>query len=151
MYLNQFTKIFRTIQKIIRDEEIARDLAQQTFLQAFKAKEKYKPTAPPDAWLHRIGHNITISYIRRQNTEMKYSQMFREEMQEVDIKKVDSKILLGKAMRFLNKNERQVIDMYYFRDLSDAMIGEQLGIPMSTARSRRRAAIDKMRIELGVV
>jgi len=151
LYIAESEPLFRKIRTLVKDESLARELMHETFLRAYIAKDRYIPTAPPAAWLYRIGHNLTISYIRKQNTEIKYSPLFREEMQEIDIKKIDTKIALGKAMRFLNKNEREVIDMYYFQDLSDGMIGDKLGIPVATARSRRRVAIEKMRIELGVV
>lgn len=137
---------------MVRDEELAQELAQQTFFQAFKAREKYKPTAPPGAWLNRIGFNVTMSYIRKEKNSQKYVSKFKQESITIsDIARGEARVMIGKAMRFLNKEEREVIQLYYFEDLSDELISRKLGIHHSNIYRRRIHAIQKMRDQLGVV
>src|SRR4030081_2704289 len=48
------------------DSAAAEDLTQETFVRAYRARERYTPTAPPGAWLRRVGINLAISHPRRQ-------------------------------------------------------------------------------------
>jgi len=66
LYLDQFQKIFANIYNMVRNTELAKELTQQTFEKAFRARFKYKPTAPPGAWLSRIGVNISLDHMRRE-------------------------------------------------------------------------------------
>lgn len=133
-------------------EEIAKDLTQQTFLRAYVAKDRYKPTGPPGAWLYRIAHNLTMDYIRKEKSSQKYVSKFKQEsFTTSDIARSEARVMISKAMRFLNKEEREVIQLYYFEDLSDDLIGKKLGIHDSNIYRRRIHAIQKMRDQLGVV
>src|SRR5260370_9850110 len=51
---------------VVLEPPVAEDLTQETFVRASGARHRYTPTAPPGAWLRRIGINLAISYLRRQ-------------------------------------------------------------------------------------
>src|SRR5690242_21756466 len=66
LYDQEFTSVFRAIRAVVLDSAAAEDLTQETFVRAYRARHRYTPTAPPGAWLRRIGINLPLSHLRRQ-------------------------------------------------------------------------------------
>src|SRR6266704_2239089 len=66
LYDREYAPVYRAIRAVVLDPAAAEDLTQETFVRAYRARDRYKPTAPPGAWLRRIGVNLAISYLRRQ-------------------------------------------------------------------------------------
>src|SRR3981081_3534096 len=58
--------IYRAIRGIVLDGAAAEDLTQETFERAYKARGQFRTGSSPGAWVHRIGVNVAISYVRRQ-------------------------------------------------------------------------------------
>src|SRR6195256_1583385 len=58
--------IYRAIRGIVLDGAAAEDLTQETFERAYKARGQFRSGSSPGAWVHRIGVNVAISYVRRQ-------------------------------------------------------------------------------------
>jgi RNA polymerase sigma-70 factor (ECF subfamily) len=56
----------RVIKRFIRDEEIVRDLAQETFLRVYGKLEMFDASRRFGPWLFRIGVNLTLDYLRKQ-------------------------------------------------------------------------------------
>ena len=66
LYDQQYLSVYRSIRGVVLESAAAEDLTQETFVRAYRARHRYTPTAPPGAWLRRIGINLAISYLRRQ-------------------------------------------------------------------------------------
>src|SRR5439155_21716396 len=66
LYDQQFHSVYRSIRAVVLDSAAAEDLTQETFVRAYRPRQRYTPTAPPGAWLRRIAINLAISYLRRQ-------------------------------------------------------------------------------------
>ena len=58
LYDQEFTSVYRAIRAVVLDSAAAEDLTQETFVRAYRARNRYTPTAPPGAWLRRIGVNL---------------------------------------------------------------------------------------------
>ena len=65
LYRSAYPRVYRTLTAILRDPAEAEDCAQDAFVQAFRAWERWRPDAPAEAWIHRIAVNRAISYRRR--------------------------------------------------------------------------------------
>src|SRR3989442_6653377 len=66
LYDQEFASVYRSIRAVVLDSAAGEDLTQETFVRAYRARHRYTPTAPPGAWLRRIGINLAISHLRRQ-------------------------------------------------------------------------------------
>src|SRR5688572_20001566 len=65
LYDRHVVRIYRHIFYLVNDTREAEDLTAQTFLKAWEAIDRYKERgAPIVAWLLRIAHNLTISFLR---------------------------------------------------------------------------------------
>lgn len=58
-------RLISVILRFVRDVELARDLAQETFLRAYERLEQFDPSRRFGPWLFRIGVNLTLDYLRR--------------------------------------------------------------------------------------
>lgn len=58
-------RLIRVIQRFVRDEELARDLAQETFLRVYERLDQFDPSRRFGPWLFRIGVNLTLDYLRK--------------------------------------------------------------------------------------
>lgn len=57
--------VFSLIYRIVKDRELAEDLAQETFVRAFDALEQYDPSYEFSSWLFKIGYNLTVDHLRK--------------------------------------------------------------------------------------
>src|SRR2546430_11277814 len=57
LYEREYTSVYRTVRAMVLDSAEAEDLTQEAFARAYRARLRYRPTAPPGAWLHRIAVN----------------------------------------------------------------------------------------------
>ncbi len=65
LYRAAYPRVYRTLAAILGEPAEAEDCAQDAFVQAFQAWERWRPDAPAEAWIHRIAVNKAISYRRR--------------------------------------------------------------------------------------
>src|SRR5712691_2903957 len=65
LFEREYMNVFRTVRAMVLNDMEAEDLTQEAFTRAYRARLRYRPTAPPGAWLHRIAVNTAISHLRR--------------------------------------------------------------------------------------
>ena len=59
-------RLLRVIKRFVRDDDLALDLAQETFLRVYEKMEMFDPSRRFGPWLFRIGVNLTLDYLRKQ-------------------------------------------------------------------------------------
>jgi RNA polymerase sigma-70 factor (ECF subfamily) len=57
--------IFSLVYRMVRDRELAEDLAQETFVKALNAVESYRPEFKFSSWIFKIANNVAIDHLRR--------------------------------------------------------------------------------------
>lgn len=58
-------RLMRVILRFVRDRELARDLAQETFLRVYERLDQFDPSRRFGPWLFRIGVNLTLDFLRK--------------------------------------------------------------------------------------
>src|SRR5437016_5234617 len=58
-------RLISVILRFVRDYELARDLAQETFLRVYERMDQFDPSRRFGPWLFRIGVNLTLDHLRR--------------------------------------------------------------------------------------
>src|SRR6266481_4633452 len=61
--------IFSLIYRMVRDRELAEDLAQETFVKALNAIESYRPEFKFASWIFKIANNAAIDHLRRRELD----------------------------------------------------------------------------------
>jgi len=151
-------RVFTYIILIIKNQELAEDIFQDTFIKVIKSlKEgKYKDNGKFVSWVIRIAHNLTIDHFRKEKQINTYSN----EDYEADIfnsKKLSDSTIedilvenqIVKEVRLLieelPEDQKQVILLRHYGGLSFKEIAEQTDVSINTALGRMRYALINLR------
>jgi RNA polymerase sigma-70 factor (ECF subfamily) len=152
--------IFALAYRVIGREEDARDVAQETFLRAFRALPGFKGQAKFSSWLYRIALNLCRDWIRRQKRtpvvpapegvdiiELAAEQGPVESIEELVARKRLSELVAG-AMRELPDEQRTAIILKEYHGLTFQEIADLQGCPLSTVKTRLYQGLSVLRRHL---
>jgi RNA polymerase sigma-70 factor (ECF subfamily) len=140
--------IYALAYRVIGREEDARDVAQETFLRAFRALSGFKGQAKFSSWLYRITLNLCRDWIRRERrtpiaqapegidlVELAGEAADTESVDELVSRKELSRAV-AKAMAQLPDEQRTAIILKEYHGLTFQEIADLLGCPLSTVKTR---------------
>ncbi len=136
--------------KYVKDIQIAEDVAQETFLKAYKSLDSFREESAFYTWIYRIAANTAKNYLTSKKRKKEYSetelQTSTEQPNLFDIPGGDSpeEILAANNLRevileslsSLTEDIRTAISLREFENLSYEEIAEVLNCPIGTVRSR---------------
>lgn len=151
-------RIFNYILRIIKNEDIANDIFQETFVKAILTikQGRYTENGKFPAWISRIAHNLIIDYFRQEKSENMQScdiddskVLNKKELSELTIEDTmvadqirdDVKYLISE----LPELQRDVLTMRYYNNMSFKEIADATGVSINTALGRMRYAILNLR------
>ena len=142
--------------RVIRDETLAEDVVQDTFVGIWKAPEKYDPSKGSlRTYLLTIAHRRAVDIVRseesrtRRETRLPDRDLFDLE-DEVITRRMSAD--LRSALETLADEEREAISLAYFGGLSYVQVARHLDAPEGTVKSRIRNGMRKLSTSLeGVV
>jgi RNA polymerase sigma factor (sigma-70 family) len=134
------------LRKLTRgNPERADDLAQETFLLAYRNLKNFRGEAKFATWLYRIAYNVFISETRRRHEEQLDEESGVEPEVPAESQHTDLRIDLERAMRVLSEPERAAIVQCYFNDLSHEEAAYVLGWPLGTVKTHILKAKQKLK------
>ncbi len=136
LYEQEVDYVSRTIRGIVHTEAEVEDLVQECFARAYRARHRYRPDAPPGAWLHRIAVNTAISHLRRRRLDQVLPLEMEVPVADRDLRQAEARATLETAMADLSPKIRAAVLMKHFEDRSREEIAAALGIPGGTVASR---------------
>jgi len=152
------SKLFSYIMFVVRDHEKANDVFQETFFKVItKLQEgKYVPSGKFAAWLMRIAHNIIIDSYRTEKAEQIIDTNEDNDLTILGSKFLDANIEdifineqvlcdVKKMMNMLPDNQREVIFMRFFQQMSFKEIAETTNVSINTSLGRMRYAVLNLR------
>jgi RNA polymerase sigma-70 factor (ECF subfamily) len=151
---------FSLILRIVRDREMAEDLVQETFLRVWTRAQAFDgERGALGAWLLAVARNRAIDYLRSSDGRMARSSHEIVEVEnpalfsnlEKEVVTADQARRIREALAKLDANQRTVIELAYFEGLSQTEMAGKLSQPLGTIKTWVRAALKKLRDELGVV
>jgi RNA polymerase sigma factor (sigma-70 family) len=121
--------VFSIALKVLRNREDAEEMAQESFIKAFKSLHTFKGNAKFSTWLYRITYNNCISEVRKR--KLKYVStddvQIPDEVEEMNfdgIPEENRSKYVKAALEKLPEDEYTLILLYYFEDKSVEEIGE---------------------------
>jgi RNA polymerase sigma-70 factor (ECF subfamily) len=142
LYRESYHRILYTLTGILRDRAAAEDCAQEAFVRAFRAWPRWQPTAPAEAWIHRIAINVSISY-RRQQRLHEIGEVIRRVGTPApgpDPAASTERAALLAALQRLPAKQAATLVLRHHHGYSNREIGYALNISESTVASRLAAA-----------
>lgn len=152
-------KVYNYILLIVRNREMAEDIFQETFMRAIMTikQGRYMENGKFSAWICRIAHNQIIDAYRRERNEKTVSN---EEYEDIDLfndaklceENIEDKMVREQVLKDVNNlmlhlpdEQREVVYMRYYQDLSFKEIADITGVSINTALGRMRYAVMNMR------
>jgi RNA polymerase sigma-70 factor (ECF subfamily) len=150
LYEQEYAAVYRTIRAMVLDASVAEDLTQEAFVRAYRARDRYKPTAPPGAWVHRIAVNVAISHLRREKLSRIVAPRLLLGPDHGDYDRAEARTILERALARLSPKLRAAVVLHYFHGYTRDEVAAALGVPPGTVASRIAKAMIVMRQALGV-
>lgn len=150
-------RIFNFIFSKVLDRETAEDIFQDTFIKVVKTLKNgvYNEEGKFLPWVMRIAHNLIIDHFRRSNRipsletkeDFDIFQMIGDGSLNVESLLVNDQIVadLQRLVQELPEDQKEVLQMRLYRDMSFKEIAEQTKVSINTALGRMRYAIINLR------
>lgn len=142
--------VFRLAWLLLGDADDAEDIAQETFLRAWRHLRRFDPTRSLRPWLLSIAANLARN--RRRSAGRYFSALMRAFREEPQDTAVDEKTAqhteadeLWRAVQQLDLPDQQIVYLRYFLDLPVSETAEVLQIAEGTVKSRLSRALEKLR------
>lgn len=130
----------------------AEDLAQDVFMRIYQAAPRYEAKAAFTTWLYRIAVNLCLNYQRRkklltffsldsnhrseEDHQRKIPDIISSERPDTDYEKKERQQFVQKAIQSLPENQRAVVILYRYQNLSYQEIADTLETTVSAVESR---------------
>jgi RNA polymerase sigma-70 factor (ECF subfamily) len=136
---------------VSRSSEVTRDILQTVFLRVAAEPELLASIRHPRAYLLRMAHRAWIDLVRRDRSRKERYQQFSSSTPSIfepASETHDLHRVLKRSLASLPEAQRAVDHLHLWEDLTFEQIGDTLGISKSTAVSRFRYALDKLRAQV---
>ncbi len=152
-------RVFTTIMYAVKDENLANDLFQETFLKVINKLQngQYSDTGKFSWWLTRIAHNVVIDHFRAQKSSKiveapKENDLSNLRCEAIHNQSRESELNNEQVMKdvkrlveALPEAQRDVVNMRFFQELSFKEIAEQTNVSINTSLGRMRYALINLR------
>ena len=151
------SKIYTSIYLLVKDQYLAEDIFQDAFIKVINTLRsgKYNEEGKFLPWVMRIAHNLVIDYFRREKrapvitsadgTDVFSTLQFSEENAEDRILREQTHMDLRSMIRLLPEDQKEVLIMRHYADLSFKEIADLTGVSINTALGRMRYALSNLR------
>lgn len=134
------------------NEDLADDLAQETFIQAFKQLHRFRKQAKFSSWLYRIGYNTFLQHVRKKQLDTQSidddDSYVSDQIAHAEQGDEDSPLhqKVAKLLAKLEPERRSVLHLLLHRQNTQQEISDIMGIPLGTVKThinRGRAALQQ--------
>jgi len=142
--------IFSLILRMVRDAALAEDLAQEAFVKAFGALDRYDPAHKLSSWIFKIAHNATIDHLRKRRVDTVSFNVSAEQGEadwganledegalspERSARNADLARDLDTALGQLRPEYREVMVLRFEEGLQYNEIADVMGLPLGTVKT----------------
>jgi RNA polymerase sigma-70 factor, ECF subfamily len=158
--------VYSLIYRMVRDNETAEDLAQETFIKVLNNIDRYRPEFKFSSWLFKIANNITIDHLRRRQldtisiegapdavtgermraTAVTVASGGESPLEELESKEIGASI--EQAIAKLRPEYRACIILRHVEDYSYDEIAEIVKLPLGTVKTYIHRARQELREHL---
>lgn len=148
LYENYSSTLYGVIFKITKDDALAQDALQESFIKIWKNSKKYdSKKAKLFTWLYRIARNTAIDKLRSFNNrnskeiQIEDSNVYRIATAELNQDVID----LKKHVATLDQKYQIVLDALFFEGMTQQEASEELNIPLGTIKSRLKIGLRELK------
>jgi len=141
--------VFSIALKVLKNREDAEEMAQESFIKAYKSLHTFKGTAKFSTWLYRITYNTCISEVRKKKptTVQADDVQISEDVNEFDLDGIPAENrtkYIKAALEKLPEDEYTLVLLYYFEEQSIEEISKVTKLSVSNAKVKLFRARKKL-------
>jgi RNA polymerase sigma-70 factor (ECF subfamily) len=134
--------VWSVAMSVTRADHLAQEAVQEIFIRAWNAAPSYDPTRDLGPWLMTIARHASLDLVRR---ELRPTRGGHEAEQDVVVEEpgIDRAWVaweIQEALSRLTDDEREIVRLSFFEDLTHVQVAERLGLPVGTVKSRSHRA-----------
>lgn len=153
--------VIHFVYRMVQNQAVAEELAQEVFLRVYKSRSSYEPTAKFTTWLFRIASHLALNWIRDGRNEKRQASL-DEESHEGSAKQVadrsrtaEQELLyrarlreVRQAIESLPAKQKAAVMMHKYQELEYAEIADVLSCSESAVKSLLFRAYESLRVRL---
>ena len=148
--------VFSFAYRMMGDSDSAEDLMQEVFLRAWRRASRFSGLRGTlISWLLSITHNMAIDEIRKRQRRPQKAESSEPDLLMNSLRDRDEAIeevvlasengqVIRSAINEIPDNQRIVLELGYFRGMTQREISEKLDVPLGTIKTRMRLALKKL-------
>ena len=153
--------LLRFLYRMVQNDAIAEELAQEVFLRIYRSRATYEPTAKFTTWLFRIATHVALNWIRDNRKEKGHASLSEEMLEGVEREVTDhqptreQELLSGvkleevrRAIAELPPHQRAAVLMHKYDELNYREIGKVMGCSETAIKSLMFRAHETLRTRL---
>lgn len=142
LYREYYQKVYAFLYRLCADPDLAEDLTQETFLQAYKSFHKFRGDCEVFTWLAAIGKHTYFKYLKKKKLHLDaanlelvaQSYLQNEDSPEEHIHRKDVEKAVRKVVENIPKKYRDVVLLRIYAELPFSQIAQSLKISESSAK-----------------
>ena len=146
-------KLFTMLVRMVHSESEAEDLLQETFVRVWEHRQNFDDRYCFSTWVYTIAMNLGKNELRKRR-KVKFLAMFDRENNPIEVEDPRAEhsgglsVLIDRAVRKLPARYREAFELRDLQELSYEEIGDVLGVPVGTVKSRVNRARNLLKDEL---
>lgn len=148
LYENYSDALYGVIKKIIKDDDTAQDVLQESFVKIWRYSKKYDANkAKLFTWLYRIAYNTAIDKVRSlKNKDGKEIQIDKSSVYKISSGELNQDVLdIEKHLKSIDEKYQIVINALFFEGMTQQEASEELDIPLGTIKSRLKIGLRELK------
>ena len=148
LYEHYGDTLYGVAHKVVRNEELAQDVVQESFVKIWKKSDSYDASkAKLFTWLFRITRNTAIDKLRSVNTKTdKEIQMDVSDVYNLGVDSIKPEFMdVRENLEKIEDKYQIVLDALFFQGMTQQEASDELDIPLGTIKSRLKIGLRELR------
>lgn len=129
--------VFNVAYRFMRDSALAEDMAQESFLKAYRLLKGFRGDCAFSTWMYRVTCSVCLTELNRRKRRNAVEQELQHEtpMAEEPVENPDMPEMIRRCVKRLPDRYVQIITLYYLKGVSYEEIAQVMNIPMGTLKT----------------
>lgn len=155
------TPVVHFLYRMVQNQAVSEELAQEVFLRVYRSRERYEPTAKFTTWLFRIATHLALNWIRDGKKEKGQESLSEDLIEGVERQVADRQLTVEQEMLYevklrevrdaigmLPQKQRAAVMMHKYEELEYSQIAKALECSESAVKSLLFRAYETLRARL---
>jgi len=131
--------------RLLKNRDDAEEAAQDAFVRAFNALDKFEQKAKFSTWLYRIVYNVCLTRLKKQERQIEFvredsdsefeSELFPSVVPSIEYDNLELLGIVKSMIEELPEKYRAMLSLFYFQELSYEEIGDVTDLPLGTVKT----------------